>query len=251
MARNIAAGNWKMNLNLVEARQLINALLQGTRASTDREIILSTPYVYLAEACELVKHRADIKIAAQNVSHMDKGAYTGEISGTMLDSIGVEYVLVGHSERRTLYNESDEILARKLKASFLAGLKPIFCCGEPLEIRKSETHEAYVVGQLKAGLSDLDASQLENLIIAYEPIWAIGTGETASPEQAQSMHATIRQFLANSFGKTVSENTPILYGGSVKPNNAQELFACADINGGLVGGASLKADDFKEIIEAF
>jgi triosephosphate isomerase len=193
----------------------------------------------------------DIKIAAQNCFYKNSGAYTGEISPEMLADLGIDYVILGHSERREYFHETNEELAQKTDAALENGLSVIFCCGEPLSIRKEGTQNAYVSKQLEEGLFHLDKEQLKNIVIAYEPIWAIGTGETASPEQAQEMHAHIRSLLQDKYGKQASENISILYGGSVKPDNAKEIFGQKDVDGGLVGGASLKADMFGEIICSF
>ena len=189
--------------------------------------------------------------AAQNCHQMDAGAYTGEISASMLQSIGVEYVIIGHSERREYFGETNELLAEKVVAALNHGLQPIFCCGEPLSIREAEDQEAYVTNQLTASLFHLSADNLKQIVIAYEPIWAIGTGKTASAAQAQEMHAFIRNLFKERYSEQVADDLTILYGGSVKPNNAKEIFSKPDVDGGLIGGASLKAEDFFAIVNAF
>lgn len=246
--RNIAAGNWKMNTTVSEGVDLLNALGK-TETPSDVTVILGAPYIHLHAM--LQAEIKDIYIAAQNCHHKEKGAYTGEVSPTMLTDLGIQYVILGHSERRAYNHEDNTLLKEKVDAALAAGLNVIFCCGEPLEIRKENTQNAYVGTQLSESLSHLTVDQMKNIVIAYEPIWAIGTGETASPEQAQDMHAYIRNMLAETFDKETAENTSILYGGSVKPANAKEIFGQADVDGGLVGGASLKTDDFSDIIHSF
>jgi len=235
-----------MNTTVSEGATLLRELASNSTPS-DVEVIICAPATHLAS---LVGH-SGVKIGAQNMYHEDKGAYTGEISPIMLKDLGVEYVLVGHSERREIFGESDDMLASKLNKALEFGLKPIFCFGEPLEIRKEGTHIAYVQKQLENGLFHLSKEEMGKVVLAYEPIWAIGTGETASPEQAQEMHAAIRNMLTGKYGQEVAANTTILYGGSVKPHNAKELFSKSDVDGGLVGGASLKADGFTEIANSF
>jgi triosephosphate isomerase (TIM) len=250
MRKKIAAGNWKMNKTLSEAQSLTSQILSASRPEGVKTI-LGVPYVYLSQIHELVHSSSDVDVAAQNCHQAASGAFTGEISVGMLKSIGVRYVIVGHSERREFFNETEDIILAKLQALHDAGITPIYCCGEPLSIRKEEEHKAYVINQMEGSLFQLTEAQMANTIIAYEPIWAIGTGETASPEQAQEMHQTIRESLETKFGKDLSDNVSILYGGSVKANNAKELFGQPDVDGGLVGGASLSADEFIQIINAF
>jgi triosephosphate isomerase len=249
MARkNIAAGNWKMNTTVNEGLDLYKSLSEHDVPS-DVTVIVGAPFIHLSS---LVANKHDnIKIAAQNCHFENSGAYTGEISPSMLADLGVDYVILGHSERREYFNEGNDLLAKKLNAALSNNLPVIFCCGEPLEIRKAGTQNAYVAKQLEEGLFHLDASQLKDIVIAYEPIWAIGTGETASPEQAQDMHAFIRSILDQKYGSDAAQDMSILYGGSVKPANAKEIFGQEDVDGGLVGGASLKADMFKNIIDSF
>jgi len=250
MRRNIAAGNWKMNLTIEEANALTKELAKVTVAD-GTDVILGVPFPYLMEMNDIVRDADKVSIAAQNCHEEAKGAYTGEVSLSMLDSIGIKTVILGHSERRQYQKESDELLATKAKNALDAGFRVIFCCGETLLTREEGSHFDFVESQLKNSLFDLSERDWENIVIAYEPIWAIGTGVTASSEQAQEMHAYIRKLIATKYGETVADNTSILYGGSVKPNNAKELFANKDIDGGLVGGASLKGSDFVQIINSF
>ena len=250
MRKNIAAGNWKMNLSYSDAKGL-SEHIANVKVDAGTEVVLGVPYPYLAQISEVVKTNAGVHVAAQNCHQEAKGAYTGEVSLAMLDSIGVKTVILGHSERREYQKESNELLAQKTKAALAAGFKVIFCCGESLETREAGNHFAFVEGQLKDSLFDLKADAWKQIVIAYEPIWAIGTGVTASPEQAQEIHAHIRKLLNDTYNKEVAESTSILYGGSVKPANAKELFSKNDIDGGLVGGASLKANDFEQIIKSF
>lgn len=246
----IVAGNWKMNMNYGEGLELASAIAAAKPGKEDHLVILATPYIHLAAVSEIIKDAPYVKLAAQNCHQEASGAYTGEISVDMLKSIGVEYVILGHSERREYFKEGHELLAAKTRRVLDAGLTPIFCCGEPLSIREAKTHVSYVSKQLQESLFDLSAEDFNKIIIAYEPIWAIGTGVTASPQQAQDMQREIRQLIANNYNDEVANGTTILYGGSVKPGNAQELFGQPDVDGGLVGGASLKADGFLEIIAA-
>ena len=252
MARkNIAAGNWKMNKSYDEGLELAKAMVRNTSATRTNEIVLGTPFIHLKAVSDIIAKAPHIKLAAQNCHQNLSGAYTGETSVTMLNSIGVDYVILGHSERRQYFNESNALLAEKVKTVLDNDLLPIFCCGEALDVREAEGHVAYVKKQLKESLFDLSEAEFSKIVIAYEPIWAIGTGVTASPAQAQEMHAAIRQMIAEKYGSSVADNTSILYGGSVKPANAKELFSQADVDGGLVGGASLKADSFTAIYESF
>lgn len=250
MRKKIAAGNWKMNLGLSEAKDLATAVA-GVEIADGTEVILGVPYPFLVIVNDTVNNAEGVSVAAQNCHEKEKGAYTGEVSTGMLNSIGIKTVILGHSERRAYQNESDELLADKVKIALASGFRIIFCCGESLETREAGGHFDFVAGQLKNSLFDLEASAWKNIVIAYEPIWAIGTGVTASPEQAQEIHAHIRALLQDKYGEDVAEGTSILYGGSVKPTNAEELFSKKDIDGGLVGGASLKAADFQAIINSF
>ncbi|MDG2448429.1 MAG: triose-phosphate isomerase [Saprospiraceae bacterium] len=246
MRRNIAAGNWKMNTTVSEGVELIKELEKQSIPS-DVEMIICAPATHLSSLVGC----GEIQIGGQNIYMQDKGAFTGEISPLMLVDLGVEYVLVGHSERRELFNEDDQILAQKLNKALEHNLKPIFCFGEPLNIRKEGSHISYVQKQLENGLFHLSEEELGDVVLAYEPIWAIGTGETASPDQAQEMHASIRKSIENKYGKVAADNISILYGGSVKPTNAEEIFAKPDVDGGLVGGASLDAEGFGKIANSF
>jgi triosephosphate isomerase len=251
MRKQIAAANWKMNLSFEQAQQLISDLLQIPHQLNEHQMaVFGVPFPYLTMVVEKLKGHAHTGVAAQNCSQHKAGAYTGETSAEMLTSTGVEFVILGHSERREYFNESNQLLAEKLNTALGYGLTPIFCCGEPLNIRESETQNSYVETQLRESLFHLSAADLQKIVIAYEPIWAIGTGKTASAEQAQDMHAHIRSVLAAQYGKEVADKISILYGGSVKGSNASEIFGKPDVDGGLVGGASLKADEFVQIIKA-
>lgn len=250
MRKKIAAGNWKMFKTYDEAMDLISGLKQ-VEIPGDVECIVAPPYLYLDSFVKLVAGNDRLNISAQNCHEASEGAFTGEISAPMLKSIGVPYVIIGHSERREQHNEDNETLKKKVSIALDNGLDPIFCCGEPLEIRKKNEHVRFVTNQLTESLSGFTEEQISRITVAYEPIWAIGTGETASPQQAQEMHAAIRTHLEGMYGTKIADATPILYGGSVKPGNAQELFANPDVDGGLVGGASLNADSFGQIINAF
>jgi triosephosphate isomerase (TIM) len=252
MRKKIVAGNWKMNKTFEEA----NILASEVKAMVEDEVkgstivILCTPSPYLLPIKNILGNTSRIFVGAQNCSEHDSGAYTGEISGAMLKSIGVPYVIVGHSERRQYFGETNALLAKKVDAALKHGLIPIFCCGEPLDVRESNGHEALVKKQVEESLFHLDAASLQKVVIAYEPVWAIGTGKTATSQQAQDMHAVIRNHLATKYGQPVADSISILYGGSVNAANAKELFACPDVDGGLVGGASLKSREFTEIAKS-
>jgi triosephosphate isomerase len=251
MRKQIAAANWKMNLTVQQGAQLINDLLSKPHDLKDNQLaIFAVPAPYLMMAQEKLGNKNRVAVAAQNCYSKKSGAYTGEISVEMLNSIDVKYVVLGHSERREYFNESNQFLAEKIDICLSHQITPIFCCGEPLQIREEGTQNAYVAAQLKESLFHLTSAQLVNVVIAYEPIWAIGTGKTASSDQAQEMHAFIRSELAHVYGKETADQISILYGGSVKANNAVELFSQPDVDGGLVGGASLIADEFVAIINA-
>ncbi|MGB1120439.1 MAG: triose-phosphate isomerase [Saprospiraceae bacterium] len=249
MRQNIVAGNWKMNKTFEEGLDLAKGIIKET-GGNGKQVILCTPFIHLQAVAALVKDVENIAVAAQNCYTKESGAYTGETSVSMLSSIGVEYVVIGHSERRAYFGESHAFLAEKVDAILAGGLKPIFCCGEPLEIREAGTYVDFVATQLKESLFHLSAEDFGKVVIAYEPIWAIGTGVTASPEQAQATQKALRAAIAEKYGEAVADDTTILYGGSVKPNNANELFGCADVDGGLVGGASLTVENFVPIINA-
>ena len=249
MRKQIAAANWKMNLTMQQAEQLTDELLiSGYSLNENQLAVLGVPFPYLVNVQQKLNGRQNIYAAAQNCSANKNGAYTGEVSAEMLQSIGLQYVIIGHSERREYNNETNSLLADKINIAFEYGLKPIFCCGEPLSIREAATQNSYVETQLRESLFHLSAAQLNNFIIAYEPIWAIGTGLTASSGQAQEMHAHIRKVMAEKYGDDVANTISILYGGSVKAANAVEIFGQPDVDGGLVGGASLVATEFAAII---
>lgn len=251
MRQKIVAGNWKMNND----KKATSLLIKGIRKSIKKlpleniRVIISPTFVNLSSALKKAK-KSKIEVVAQNMHQAKSGAFTGEISADMLKSIGIKTVILGHSERRTHFGETDNILSEKVNAAVENGLETIFCFGELLEDRKSENHFTLVESQLKNGLFHLEASAFKSIILAYEPVWAIGTGETASPEQAQEMHAFIRSTIEKKYNKEVAENISILYGGSVKPANAEEIFSKPDVDGGLIGGAALKQEDFTAIIKA-
>lgn len=247
--KKIAAGNWKMNSRVSDVVDYLSKI-DDSSIPADVEMVLCAPFTHLHKMIELTETRT-IKVGAQDVSSHDKGAFTGEISADMLCGLGVDYIIVGHSERREYHQESDEMLLEKIKACLYHSITPIFCCGEPLEKRNAGEYITHVIDQLEAVLMHLDPSELSQLVIAYEPIWAIGTGETASPDQAQEMHEAIRNFIKNKFSAALADSMPILYGGSVKPANAKELFGQPDVDGGLVGGASLDPSGFVEIANSF
>ena len=249
MKRKIVAGNWKMNTLLPDGLELAKSVDKSASEKTnDALMIIAPPFTHLYEAKKVL---TEVRLAAQNCSSEESGAYTGEVSVDMIKSTGAEYVIIGHSERREYFNEDDELLAKKAKLVLSRGLNPIFCIGEVLEERESEKHFDVVAGQLKNGLFHLNKDQFLKVVVAYEPVWAIGTGKTATPEQAQEMHAFIRKQIHENYDKETANETTILYGGSCKPGNAKELFSNPDVDGGLIGGAALKADDFIQIVNAF
>ena len=251
MRKQIAAANWKMNCTLEQANDLLDNLIkENISLSPDREVVIAAPFPYLILAKEKLKNQPGFTVAAQNCYSQSSGAFTGEVSAVMLASIKVDYVIIGHSERREIFNEDNQLLAQKVDVCLMNKLKPIFCCGEPLHIRENESQDQYVTKQIMEGLFHLESEKLANFAIAYEPIWAIGTGKTATAQQAQEMQAHIRNVLADKYGKSLSESISILYGGSVKANNAKEIFEKPDVDGGLVGGASLVASEFAAIIKA-
>ncbi|MCI7729193.1 MAG: triose-phosphate isomerase [Bacteroidales bacterium] len=249
MRKNIVAGNWKMNKNLQEGISLATELKEKVK-NPKCEVIIGTPYIHLASVSELLKGSV-ISVAAENCANHVSGAYTGEVSAEMVASTGATYCIIGHSERRSYYGETYEILREKIDLALSNNLRPIFCIGEVKEEREAGKQNEVVKAQLEGSVFHLDADSFGKLVIAYEPVWAIGTGLTATPEQAQEIHAFIRSLIAEKYGKEVAENTTILYGGSCNAKNAAGLFANPDIDGGLIGGASLKADDFCAIINAF
>jgi len=251
MRKQIAAANWKMNLSLEQAESLLNELVASAHSlGVHQEVIFAVPTIYIPLALAKLANKPNVFVAAQNCHQKEAGAYTGEISASMLESIGVKHVIVGHSERREYFAESDTLLAEKVNAILAIHSTPIFCCGEPLAIREAETQNAFVEAQLKNSLFHLSAEEIVKVVIAYEPIWAIGTGKTATSAQAQDIHAYIRTCFANKYGEAVANEISILYGGSVKASNAKEIFSQSDVDGGLVGGASLVATEFNAIINA-
>jgi triosephosphate isomerase len=251
MRKQIAAANWKMNLTRQQGTTLLDALLSVDISWKENHVaVLAVPFPYLEMAFETVRHKKNYFIAAQNCSDKKAGAYTGEVSAEMLKSVNVHYCLVGHSERREYFGESNLMLADKLNMNLANGITSIFCCGEALAIRELNQQNPYVEKQLQESLFHLSKEEILKIVIAYEPIWAIGTGKTASTEQAQEMHAHIRSVLKTQYGEAIAEQISILYGGSVKAGNAREIFASKDVDGGLVGGASLIAADFIEIMKA-
>ena len=251
MRKQIAAANWKMNCTLLQANDLLDGLIkENVSLSPYREVVIAVPFPYLILAKEKLKNADGYNVAAQNCYTQPSGAFTGEVSAVMLESIGVDYVIIGHSERREIFGEDNKLVAQKVDICLLSGLKPIFCCGEPLQIRESENQNEYVETQIKESLFHLETDKLDHLVVAYEPIWAIGTGRTASAEQAQEMHAHIRNVFTQKYGSSLADTISILYGGSVKANNAKEIFEKPDVDGGLVGGASLVATDFVKIIRS-
>jgi len=250
MRKNIVAGNWKMNCDLPMTQDLVAKIKKALPKSLDCELMIapSHPFLYAAFNGSL---DTPIEVVAQNVSQHESGAYTGEISIDMLQSVGIQTVIIGHSERRDVFHESDQELSEKTKAAVEKGMRVIFCCGEHLEQRKSGDHFKTVTTQIEKALFNLSEKDWKQIVLAYEPVWAIGTGETASPEQAQEMHQHLRQFVEDKYGDKTAKKVSILYGGSVKPNNAKEIFAQPDVDGGLVGGASLDADSFIAIATSF
>jgi triosephosphate isomerase len=251
MRKQIAAANWKMNLTLQQAETLISEILESPiELKENQEAVFGVPFPYLINTQGKIAGKNHVLVAAQNCYSKVSGAYTGEVSVEMLKSIGVPYVIIGHSERREYFNETNAMLAEKVSLCFEYGLKPIFCCGEALAIREAGNQNSYVENQLKESLFHLTAEHLTGFVIAYEPIWAIGTGKTATSGQAQEMHAHIRSVIANQYSKELADSISILYGGSVKAANAKEIFGQPDVDGGLVGGASLLANEFATIINS-
>ncbi len=251
MRKNIVAGNWKMNKNLQEGLALateLDGILKDKEINCD--VVIGTPFIHLASVAAAID-TDKIGVSAQNCADKASGAYTGETSVEMIKSTGAAYVILGHSERREYYAETSEILNDKVTLTLEAGLTPIYCCGEALDIREAGTQNEFVINQLKETVFKLSEEDFKKVVIAYEPIWAIGTGVTASSDQAQEMHKALREAIAANYSAEVADETSILYGGSCKPSNAKELFANPDVDGGLIGGASLKAEDFVGIIDAF
>ena len=249
MRRKIVAGNWKMNTVVAEGEALVNGILNRMNEVNNAVVIVAPPFTHLYPVAKQI-NGSKIELSAQNCATHESGAYTGEVAAKIVASVGAKYCILGHSERREYYGETDEILYTKLQQALKNNLIPIFCVGEVLAQREADKHFEVVKSQLENSVCKLSESDFEKIVIAYEPVWAIGTGKTASPEQAQEMHAFIREVLSKKFGNK-ADNTSILYGGSVKPSNAKEIFAKPDVDGGLIGGASLVADDFIAIATAF
>jgi triosephosphate isomerase len=251
MRQQIAAANWKMNLSFDQGQELLEAILsENIVLLAHQQAVFAVPFPYLVMAHHKVAAKKNYFAAAQNCSDKKSGAYTGEVSAEMLRSIDVKYCVIGHSERREYFGEQDHVLAKKVEVCLENGITPIFCCGEPLSIREVGAQNGFVETQLREALFHLSDAHLRRIVVAYEPIWAIGTGKTATSAQAQEMHAHIRAVLAEKYGKATADAIPILYGGSVKAGNAGELFHCPDVDGGLVGGASLQATEFVTIIRS-
>lgn len=251
MRKKIVAGNWKMNNNLNETKKLIKEIKKNIKLLQlkDTRVLIAPTFVNLATAVDKTK-KVKVEVVAQNLHQAKNGAFTGEISADMLKEIGVKTVILGHSERREYFNEDDKVLTEKVNRAIGSGLEIIFCFGEKLVDRNNNKHFEVVESQLKNALFHLNEKSFKNIILAYEPVWAIGTGQTATADEAQEIHSFIRGLLAKTYNEEVAESTSILYGGSVKPSNAQEIFSKPDVDGGLIGGASLKADDFTAIVKA-
>lgn len=250
MRKYIVAGNWKMNNTYDEGIQLCKEILEnGPELGENESCIIGAPFIHLASLSSLI-NGSDYQLAAQNCHAEESGAYTGEVSADMLKSVGVEYVILGHSERREYQGEDSALLLNKVKRVLSKGMYPIFCCGEQLEEREANTHFELIKKQISEVLFTLTEEELSKITIAYEPVWAIGTGKTASSAQAEEMHAFIRSLISDKFGANAADNCTILYGGSCKPSNADELFACPNVDGGLIGGASLNSTDFIALIES-
>ena len=249
MRKQIVAGNWKMNNDYVDSEILVSKLL-GQHKHSNTEVIIAPPFTNLLASINALKG-SSIKVAAQNMHFAESGAYTGEVSASMLKSIGVETVILGHSERRFYFNESDDLLAKKVDTALAHDMRVIFCFGEELKDRKSGNENSVVESQIKKALFHLPEAAWSQIVLAYEPVWAIGTGETATPDQAQDMHAFIRKTLANAYAQSLADSVSILYGGSVKSSNAEEIFSKTDVDGGLIGGAALEAEHFTAIVNAF
>jgi triosephosphate isomerase len=249
MRKKIVAGNWKMNKNLQDGIELAKTVNRQVE-DNDVIVVLCTPFIHLTEVSKVIT-KDSLFLGAQNCASESSGAYTGEIAADMIKSTGADYVILGHSERRSYFKEDDALLNKKVKLALANDLIPIFCCGEVLAERQAGQYMKVVKDQISKGLFDLSANDFSKIVIAYEPVWAIGTGVNASAEQAQEMHKAIREWVAEKYGNQIAEHTSILYGGSCKPSNARELFANPDVDGGLIGGASLVASDFMGIVNAF
>lgn len=253
MRKKIVAGNWKMNLDYNEGMALFSEIANMVKdeITGSQQAVICSPFIHLSSLVQLAKGYDKIAVGAQNAHQNESGAYTGEISAKMVKSTGAAFVILGHSERRQYFGEDNQLLAQKTDTALANGLKPIFCIGETLEEREAEQHFDIIKTQLQEGIFHLSTEQFAQVVLAYEPVWAIGTGKTASAEQAQEIHAFIREEIANNYNQEVADNTTILYGGSCNPKNAAELFAQPDIDGGLIGGASLKSRDFLDIVKVF
>lgn len=247
--RKMAAANWKMNLTVAEGITLVHAIQQGIPNPLDCDVVIAPPFTHISSVVAEAGN-SGIQVAAQNCFTEPNGAFTGEVSISMLKALGVDYIIAGHSERRLLFGETNEIVRKKVDLILEAGIRPIFCCGESLELRNAGAHRDFVQQQLEACLFHLPGEAIDRVVIAYEPIWAIGTGVTATPEQAQEMHAFIRQAIVRKYGHEIGDRARIIYGGSIKADNARMLFSQRDVDGGLVGGASLNAEGFLAIIAA-
>lgn len=253
MRKKIIAGNWKMNLTFDEGQKLTSEIVNmySQEGISDVHVVLNVPFPHIHPVKKLIGSVPRIGVGAQNCSDKEAGAFTGEVSAKIIKSFGADYVIIGHSERRGYFNEDNELLALKVKIALEHGLTPIFCCGESLDIREAGTHEPNVKFQLTQSLFDLSADEISKVVIAYEPIWAIGTGKTATSDQAQEMHQALRRHLSSKYGKEVAQEMSILYGGSMNAGNASDLLSKPDVDGGLIGGASLKSKDFLEIIKSY
>jgi len=252
MRKKIVAGNWKMNTTVSQGKALaeeLNAFMKTYSMPENKTVIIGTPFTHLS-TCVAAVDTKKIHVAAQNCSQFEKGAYTGEVAANMIKDLGVEFTIIGHSERRQYFGDTDEVIATKLDMCYANGLSPILCCGEKLEEREAGKHFEVIESQLRNALKNVSADNFKNTIVAYEPVWAIGTGKTATPEQAEEIHSFIRGLIAKLYNAQIADDTTILYGGSVNAGNAANLFAQPDIDGGLVGGASLKPNDFISIIKA-
>ncbi len=252
MRNKIVAGNWKMNTTISEGKKLVIDILSAIEDMNlqDKKVVFASPFISLSSIAKLVNYVENVYVGSQNISSHESGAYTGEISANMLAAAGVKFAIVGHSERREYFSETNQVLAEKVSQSIDHRLIPIYCCGEVLEERKNGNFKSVIKSQIEEGLFHLTPTDFSRVVIAYEPVWAIGTGETASPDQAQEVHAFIRQLISEKYGEAIAELTSILYGGSMKPDNAKRLMTMPDIDGGLVGGASLNASDFVKIIKS-
>ncbi|MDB5145857.1 MAG: triose-phosphate isomerase [Mucilaginibacter sp.] len=253
MRKKIVAGNWKMNMDYEEGLSLFSEVINMVHdeVTGKQQVVVCSPFIHLHSLAQLAKGYAKVSIGAQNAHQAESGAYTGEVSARMIHSTGAEYVILGHSERRQYFGETNVLLAQKTDTALKNSLKPIFCIGETLQEREANKHFDIIKQQLTEGVFHLDAEQFSKLVLAYEPVWAIGTGVTATSAQAQEIHVFIRKEIAAKYGQEVADNTTILYGGSCNPKNAHELFGQSDIDGGLIGGASLKSRDFVDVVKAF